>query len=305
MSGKKRGLGRGLDALLGGSKQVAKPESSPSSTAPSSTENVVADGVLRQIPVDQIARGQYQPRRRFDEEALAELTDSIRQHGVMQPVVVTQQSQNRFELIAGERRWRASQAAGLDTIPALIKSVSPDRQLAMALIENIQRENLNPMEEAYALTRLIEEFSLTHQAVADSVGKSRTAVTNATRLARLAPDAATLVAEGALDMGHGRALLSLPVEQQGAAGRLFVAKNMSVRQAEAWVKKTLAGPAQPGEGSAVNPDVARLEQDLSAHLGQSVSIKQSGKSKGALSIKYNSLEELDGVLERMGFEANR
>jgi len=266
---------------------------------------VVADGVLRQIPVDQIARGQYQPRRHFDEEALAELTDSIRQHGVMQPVVVTQQSQNRFELIAGERRWRASQAAGLDTIPALIKSVSPDRQLAMALIENIQRENLNPMEEAYALTRLIEEFSLTHQAVADSVGKSRTAVTNATRLARLAPDAATLVAEGALDMGHGRALLSLPVEQQGAAGRLFVAKNMSVRQAEAWVKKTLVGPAQPGKDSAVNPDVARLEQDLSAHLGQSVSIKQSGKSKGALSIKYNSLEELDGVLERMGFEANR
>ena len=189
MSGKKRGLGRGLDALLGGSKQVAEPESSPSNTAPSGTENVVADGVLRQIPVDQIARGQYQPRRRFDEEALAELTDSIRQHGVMQPVVVTQQSQNRFELIAGERRWRASQAAGLDTIPALIKSVSPDRQLAMALIENIQRENLNPMEEAYALTRLIEEFSLTHQAVADSVGKSRTAVTNAIRLARLAPDA--------------------------------------------------------------------------------------------------------------------
>ena len=242
MSGKKRGLGRGLDALLGGPKQVAEPERSPSST-----EDVVADGVLRQIPVDQIARGQYQPRRHFDEEALAELTDSIRQHGVMQPIVVTQQSQNRFELIAGERRWRASQAAGLDTIPALIKSVSPDRQLAMALIENIQRENLNPMEEAYALTRLIEEFSLTHQAVADSVGKSRTAVTNATRLARLAPDAATLVAEGALDMGHGRALLSLPVEQQGAAGRLFVAKNMSVRQAEAWVKKALVGPAQPGK----------------------------------------------------------
>ena len=248
MSGKKRGLGRGLDALLGGSKQVAEPERSPSST-----EDVVADGVLRQIPVDQIARGQYQPRRHFDEEALAELTDSIRQHGVMQPVVVTQQSQNRFELIAGERRWRASQAAGLDTIPALIKSVSPDRQLAMALIENIQRENLNPMEEAYALTRLIEEFSLTHQAVADSVGKSRTAVTNATRLARLAPDAATLVAEGALDMGHGRALLSLPVEQQGAAGRLFVAKNMSVRQAEAWVKKTLAGTSTAWEGFGSKP----------------------------------------------------
>ena len=180
-----------------------------------------------------------------------------------------------------------------------------DSQLAMALIENIQRENLNPMEEAYALTRLIEEFSLTHQAVADSVGKSRTAVTNATRLARLAPDAAALVAEGALDMGHGRALLSLPLEQQGVAGRLFVTKTMSVRQAEAWVKKTLSGPAQPVEGSVVDPDVARLEQDLSAHLGQSVSIKQSGKTKGALSIKYNSLEELEGVLVRMGFEANR
>jgi ParB family chromosome partitioning protein len=300
MSGKKRGLGRGLDALLGGSKQVAEPEG-----LPASREDVTTDGVLRQIPVDQIARGQYQPRRHFDEEALSELADSIRQHGLLQPVVVMQQSQNRFELIAGERRWRASQAAGLDTIPALIKSVSPDRQLAMALIENIQRENLNPMEEAYALTRLIEEFSLTHQAVADSVGKSRTAVTNATRLARLAPDAAALVAEGALDMGHGRALLSLPLEQQGAAGRLFVAKAMSVRQAEAWVKKTLSGPAQPVEGSVVDPDVARLEQDLSAHLGQSVSIKQSGKTKGALSIKYNTLEELEGVLVRMGFETNR
>ena len=300
MSGKKRGLGRGLDALLGGSKQVAEPEG-----LPAGREDVTTDSVLRQIPVDQIARGQYQPRRHFDEEALSELADSIRQHGLLQPVVVMQQSQNRFELIAGERRWRASQAAGLDTIPALIKSVSPDRQLAMALIENIQRENLNPMEEAYALTRLIEEFSLTHQAVADSVGKSRTAVTNATRLARLAPDAAALVAEGALDMGHGRALLSLPLEQQGAAGRLFVAKAMSVRQAEAWVKKTLSGPAQHVEGSAVDPDVARLEQDLSAHLGQSVSIKQSGKTKGALSIKYNSLEELEGVLLRMGFETNR
>ena len=300
MSGKKRGLGRGLDALLGGSKQVAEPEG-----LPASREDVATDGVLRQIPVDQIARGLYQPRRHFDEEALSELADSIRQHGLLQPVVVMQQSQNRFELIAGERRWRASQAAGLDTIPALIKSVSPDRQLAMALIENIQRENLNPMEEAYALTRLIEEFSLTHQAVADSVGKSRTAVTNATRLARLAPDAAALVAEGALDMGHGRALLSLPLEQQGVAGRLFVTKTMSVRQAEAWVKKTLSGPVQPVEGSAVDPDVARLEQDLSAHLGQSVSIKQSGKTKGALSIKYNTLEELEGVLVRMGFETNR
>ena len=300
MSGKKRGLGRGLDALLGGSKQVAEPEG-----LPASREDVVTDGVLRQIPVDQIARGLYQPRRHFDEEALSELADSIRQHGLLQPVVVMQQSQNRFELIAGERRWRASQAAGLDTIPALIKSVSPDRQLAMALIENIQRENLNPMEEAYALTRLIEEFSLTHQTVADSVGKSRTAVTNATRLARLAPDAAALVAEGALDMGHGRALLSLPLEQQGVAGRLFVTKTMSVRQAEAWVKKTLSGPVQPVEGSAVDPDVARLEQDLSAHLGQSVSIKQSGKTKGALSIKYSTLEELEGVLVRMGFETNR
>ena len=187
--------------------------------------------------------------------------------------------------------------------PALIKSVSPDRQLAMALIENIQRENLNPMEEAYA-SAADRRVSLTHQAVADSVGKSRTAVTNATRLARLAPDAARSL-QRVRSTWSRPALLSLPVEQQGAAGRLFVAKNMCVRQAEAGVKKTLVGPAQPGEDSAVNPDVARLEQDLSAHLGQSVSIKQSGKSKGALSIKYNSLEELDGVLERMGFEANR
>jgi ParB family chromosome partitioning protein len=261
---------------------------------------------LRHIPVDQIERGQYQPRQRFDEEALEELAASIKQHGLMQPVVVTEVSANRFQLIAGERRWRASQRVGLATIPAVVKVVQPDQQLAMALIENIQRENLNPMEEAIALSRLIEEFQLTHQAVADSVGKSRTAVTNAIRLTRLSKDAAQLVAEGLLDMGHGRALLALPVEQQGVTARRIAEKGLSVRQAESLVRKMLAEPrSEEGSRTKVDPDVIRLEQQLTSFLGQRVSIKQQSKSKGQLSIRYDSLDELDGILSHMGFQVDQ
>jgi len=187
-----------------------------------------------------------------------------------------------------------------------VKVVQPDQQLAMALIENIQRENLNPMEEAIALSRLIEEFQLTHQAVADSVGKSRTAVTNAIRLTRLSKDAAQLVAEGLLDMGHGRALLALPVEQQGVTARRIAEKGLSVRQAESLVRKMLAEPrSEEGSRTKVDPDVIRLEQQLTSFLGQRVSIKQQSKSKGQLSIRYDSLDELDGILSHMGFQVDQ
>jgi ParB family chromosome partitioning protein len=301
MSVKKRGLGRGLDALLGSTPVVPSETEVQSGLTPETS----APG-LRHIPVDQIERGQYQPRQRFDEEALEELAASIKQHGLMQPVVVTEVSANRFQLIAGERRWRASQRVGLATIPAVVKVVQPDQQLAMALIENIQRENLNPMEEAIALSRLIEEFQLTHQAVADSVGKSRTAVTNAIRLTRLSKDAAQLVAEGLLDMGHGRALLALPVEQQGVTARRIAEKGLSVRQAESLVRKMLAEPrSEEGSPTKVDPDVIRLEQQLTSFLGQRVSIKQQSKSKGQLSIRYDSLDELDGILSHMGFQVDQ
>lgn len=300
MSGKKRGLGRGLDALLGSAPAVASEDSSLTQAGSS----LLATG-LREIPVDQIERGQYQPRQRFDEEALQELAASIKEHGLMQPVVVVEVAPNRFQLIAGERRWRACQRVGLETIPALIRSVEADQQLAMALIENIQRENLNPMEEAIALSRLIEEFQLTHQAVADSVGKSRTAVTNAIRLTRLGQEAANLVAEGALDMGHGRALLALPLEQQGPAARQIIAKGMSVRQAEGLVRKMLS-PSQAVKTptNVGDPDVVRLERQLSSFLGQQVAIKQQSKSKGQLNIRYDSLDELEGILNRLGFQTD-
>lgn len=301
MSVKKRGLGRGLDALLGSTPAVPSETEGQSGVTPETS----APG-LRHIPIDQIERGQYQPRQRFDEESLQELAASIKQHGLMQPVVVTEVSPNRFQLIAGERRWRASQRVGLATIPAVVKVVQPDQQLAMSLIENIQRENLNPIEEAIALSRLIEEFQLTHQAVADSVGKSRTAVTNAIRLTRLSKDAAQLVAEGMLDMGHGRALLALPVEQQGATARRIVDKGLSVRQAESLVRKMLAEPrSEEGSRAKVDPDVIRLEKQLTSFLGQRVSIKQQSKSKGQLSIRYDSLDELDGILSHMGFQVDQ
>jgi ParB family chromosome partitioning protein len=301
MSVKKRGLGRGLDALLG-SMPVVPSETEVQSGATSDP----SAQALRHIPIDQIERGQYQPRQRFDEEALEELAASIKQHGLMQPVVVTEVSANRFQLIAGERRWRASQRVGLATIPAVVKVVQPDQQLAMALIENIQRENLNPMEEAVALSRLIEDFQLTHQAVADSVGKSRTAVTNAIRLTRLSKDAAQLVAEGLLDMGHGRALLALPVEQQGVTARRIAEKGFSVRQAESLVRKMLSEPrVEAGSRTKADPDVIRLEQQLTSFLGQRVSIKQQSKSKGQLSIRYDSLDELDGILSHMGFQVDQ
>lgn len=287
MAAKKRGLGeRGLGALLQGSK-VNLDQEVPDH-----------DGELREIPIDLIQRGRYQPRRDMDPAALQELADSIRQQGVMQPVVVRPVAEGRYELIAGERRWRATQLAELDSIPAIVRDVPDDAAIAMALIENIQRENLNPIEEAFALQRLQEEFGLTQAQVAEAVGKSRTTITNLLRLIGLAEDVRVMLEHGDLEMGHGRAMLTLPPEQQAQVARQVVAKSLSVRQTEALVRRVQS--EQPDkksqEDKAVDPNIRALQDDLSDRLGARVSIAHGKRGKGKLVIEYSSLDELDGIL---------
>jgi len=286
MAAKKRGLGRGLDALLGSEK---KPKSAE-----------MTGQILDEIPVEWIQPGKYQPRKVMDDEALQELAASIRVQGVMQPIVLRTIGENRYEIIAGERRWRATQLASIAKIPAVIKDVNDESAVAMSLIENIQREDLNPMEEALALQRLIEEFDLTHQQVADAVGKSRTTVTNFLRLNNLSPDVAQMLAHGDLEMGHARALLSLSFDSQGKAAKEIAAQQLNVRQAEAMVRKILASSSNSKKTKSVDADTRHLEDRLSAKVGQSVTIQHSAKGKGKLVIKYNSLDELDGILTHFG-----
>lgn len=287
---KKRGLGRGLDALLG-SHQAARQ------SFPETVEEAAADGQLKHLPVEMVQRGKYQPRRDINPEALEELANSIRAQGVMQPIVVRPIAADKYEIIAGERRWRATQLAGLDTVPAVVRDVSDDAAVAMALIENIQREDLNPMEEALALARLQKEFELTHQQIAEAVGKSRATVTNLLRLMLLREDVQRLLEHGDLEMGHARALLSLPPEQQASTAHTVVSKGLSVRQTEALVRrllqeeKTAATP-----GAVVDPDIRRLQDDLAEKIGAPVLIQHSAKGKGRLVLTYNSLDELDGIL---------
>lgn len=282
MAVKKRGLGRGLDALL------------PREEARSST------GGLDEIPLEFISPGRFQPRQYFSEESLAELADSIRAQGVMQPIVLRATGKDRYEIIAGERRWRAAQQAGLEKIPAVVREVEDEAVLAMSLIENIQREDLNPLEQAVALQRLLQEFQLTHQEIADAVGKSRSAVTNTLRLTQLPSAVAEMLAAGDLEMGHARALLALPLEQQTSAARTIASRGMSVRQAEALVRDLGRKPSK-AQTRTKDADTQRLEQNLSELLGQPVAIRQGGKGKGKLIINYNSLDELDGVLSRLGY----
>lgn len=282
MAVKKRGLGRGLDALLGQATPSVVPESSQ-------------DQQLRDLPVDLIQRGKYQPRRDMDPQALEELAQSIRAQGVMQPIVVRPIDAERYEIIAGERRWRAAQQAGLDSIPVVIRDVSDEAAIAMALIENIQREDLNPIEEAIALQRLQQEFDLTQQQVADAVGKSRVTITNLLRLMALPDDVKLLLERGDLEMGHARALLGLPAEQQTDAARQVVAKGLTVRQTEALVRQLL-NPRCDASETRRDPDIDRLQQDLAERIGADVKIQHGAKGKGRLVISYNSLDELDGVL---------
>ncbi|MCQ4297963.1 ParB/RepB/Spo0J family partition protein [Pseudomonas stutzeri] len=286
MATKKRGLGRGLDALLGGASATAMQEEAAK----------VDTRELQHLPLDLVQRGKYQPRRDMDPQALEELAQSIKNHGVMQPIVVRPVSGGRFEIIAGERRWRASQQAGLESVPALVREVPDEAAIAMALIENIQREDLNPIEEAVALQRLQQEFQLTQQQVADAVGKSRVSVSNLLRLIALPEEIKTLLSHGDLEMGHARALLGLPAEQQVEGARHVVARGLTVRQTEALVRQWLTSKEAPKAETKVDPDISRLEQRLAERLGSPVQIKHGQRGKGQLVIRYSSLDELQGVL---------
>lgn len=296
MAAKRRSLGKGLDALLAGSTS----RSSGSDDGPAVGAQVGGDekGLLRELPVDLIQRGQYQPRRDFDPDALQELADSIKAQGVMQPIVVRSCGDERFEIIAGERRWRAAQQAGLDTIPVLIRNVPDEAAVAMSLIENIQREDLNPIEESIALARLQSEFEMTQQQVADAVGKSRSAVTNLMRLMSLEPEVRTLLEHRDIDMGHARCLLALQADAQIQSAREVVAKSLSVRQTEALVRKIQKGPTAPAE-KTLDPDIRRLQDELSQKIGSPVRIQHASSGKGKLVLSYSSLEELDGILAQM------
>ncbi|MEO2268858.1 ParB/RepB/Spo0J family partition protein [Pseudoalteromonas pernae] len=301
MSAKKRGLGRGLDALLTSSKPAA--QASAQSTEDGPSESAVK-GELQKLPIEFLQPGKYQPRKDMSEDALEELASSIRAQGIIQPIVVRQIDANKYEIIAGERRWRAAQIAKLDVVPCLIKDVPDEAAVAIALIENIQREDLNAMEEAIALERLIEEFALTHQQVADAVGKSRTTVTNLLRLNNLNDDVKIMLEHGDIEMGHARCLLGLSGELQSEAARTAVAKALTVRETEKLVRSILE-PAEKPQKKEKDPDVKQLEQKLQDNLGAKVEINYNQKGKGKLVISYTNLDELEGILERIDPQLNQ
>ena len=301
MAAKKRGLGRGLDALLGPAKVQARPleaETAPSAVDVDSAA-VHVDGQLRTLGVEQLQRGKYQPRIDMHNESLEDLADSIRVQGVVQPILVRPIDGSKYEIIAGERRWRAAQLAELQDVPVVVREMDDRTTIAVALIENIQRENLNPLEEAHALQRLIDEFDMTHQQAAEAVGRSRTAVSNLLRLLDLGEVATGMVQDGRLEMGHARALLALSGSRQAEAARHVVDHGLSVRATEQLVKKLLAAASHPDsevKPRRRDPDLVILEQDLSDRIGAPVVVQANPKGKGKLVISYNSLDELDGIL---------
>jgi len=278
---KTRGLGRGLDALLSQS-------SSDGNKKTSST-----------LPIDLLQRGKYQPRTEFDIVQLQELADSISAQGIIQPIVVRPIKGDKYEILAGERRWRAAQIAGLQDVSVVIKTVDDRSAIAISLIENIQREDLNTLDESEALLRLINEFDMTHQQAADAVGRSRAAVSNLLRLLELSQGAKDMLRAGQLEMGHGRAMLALTEEQQLSAANKVVSRGLSVRAAEALVKQMLKANDKKPSSTRVDPDVERLQQSVGEKLGAKVSISHSNKGVGKIVIHYSSLEELDGVLEHL------
>ena len=286
---KRRGLGRGLDALLTTAPKVTADD------AASIHEQQKSE--LQKIPLEQLQPGKYQPRKDMSPEALEDLANSIRSQGIIQPIVVRSVGLNSYEIIAGERRWRAAQLAKIDFIPCLIKEVPDETAVAIALIENIQREDLNAMEEAIALERLLTEFELTHQEVAEAVGKSRTAVSNLLRLNNLNDDVKILLEHGDIEMGHARALLALENDLQTTTARIVAAKELTVRETEKLVKKALE-PAVEKEEKSKDPDTQSLEQKLSEKFGAQVAISHNKKGKGKLVISYSNLDELDGIINQ-------
>ncbi len=315
MSAKKSRLGRGLGALLGDSQSavVSKPvpEKTPANataqvnvpvvTTPESDEK---GGTLTELPIEFLKRGSYQPRTYMDQDALQELADSISTQGIVQPILVRalDAASNSYEIVAGERRWRAAQLAGLDKVPVIIRKIPDESAIAVALIENIQREDLNPMEEANGIQRLIDEFGMTHQKAADAVGRSRVAVSNLLRLLGLGARVKEKLETRLLDMGHARALLSLPIEKQNKAAEAVIARGLSVRATEQLVKQLLLEPSSSSpknKNVVIDPDVQRLQDDLSNKIGAVVRIDHAKGGQGKLTIAYSSLEELDGILGRI------
>lgn len=296
MAVKKRGLGTGLSALIGQNTVQAL------STGKTLSET---EGELRKIPVEFLQPGRYQPRRVMTEDALNELAESIKAQGLIQPIVVRKLADQRFEIIAGERRWRASQKAGMMEVPALVKEVTEQGAAAMALIENMQREDLNCIEEALGLQRLIHEFQLTQEQAAGAVGKSRVSVTNLLRLLHLHDDVKTLLERGDIEMGHARAMLSLDKIQQPEIARDVAGKQLTVRETEKLVRRLLnPSAAKTSSRPAKNADIDRLQRQLADHLGAPVKIEHGPKKAGRLVIPYSSLEQLDGVLEKLGLKEN-
>lgn len=282
---KTKGLGRGLDALLAGDMS-----------------SVSETDALRMLNVTQMQPGKYQPRTQMDQESLASLADSIKVQGIMQPILVREVAPERFEIIAGERRWRASQLAGLTEVPVLVREIPDESALAMALIENIQRENLNPLEEANGIKRLIDEFAMTHQTAAEAVGRSRTAVTNLLRLLNLAQPVQEMLMQGHIDMGHARALLGTDAAKQIMLAEHIVVKGLSVREAERLVNHA-QHPVKKATHAKPNRDLLRLQEIAADRVGAKVSIKHSAKGAGKLVIEYKNLDQLDGILGLMGIDA--
>jgi ParB family chromosome partitioning protein len=289
MSGKKKGLGKGLDALLGG--ELGAPIAEEQAEDRSIEAHAQS---LKELPVEFLQRGQYQPRKDMNPGALDELAESIRRQGIMQPIMVRTLKGDSYEIIAGERRWRAAQIAQLHEVPVLIRNIPDEATLAVALIENIQRENLNPVEEAAGLKRLMDEFGLTHEEMARSVGRSRTAVTNLLRLLSLSPGAKQLLEQGKIEMGHARAILGLGLEFQDTVAAEVYAKKLSVRQTEALVRD-YASPKKSASQVVKSADIRSLEETLAEKLGTKVSV-QDNNGKGKLVIEYSSLDTLDGIL---------
>jgi ParB family chromosome partitioning protein len=293
MATKRQSLGKGLDALLGIAEDI------------SADQSLVADGVqpadgqLQHLPVELLQRGKYQPRRDFNAESLQELADSIASQGLIQPIVVRALDHGNYEIIAGERRWRAAQLAGIDEVPAIVREISDQTTIAMALIENIQREDLNPVEESQALIRLQEEFNLTQQQVADAVGKSRSAVTNLMRLASLQSLVQQQLERGDIELGHAKCLLALEGELQIQAARTVASEGLTVRQTEVLIKKLQSPSASKKAETTASQDILNLQQQLSEKLGAAVKIQHGTKGSGKLTIGYNSVDELEGILDHI------
>jgi ParB family chromosome partitioning protein len=293
MATKRQSLGKGLDALLGIAEDIDANQEL------ANAEQTLSDGGLQQIPVEFLQRGEYQPRREFNTDSLQELADSIASQGMIQPIVVRELGQNKYEIIAGERRWRAAQLAGLDTVPAIVREISDQTTIAIALIENIQREDLNAIEESQALIRLQDEFNLTQQQIAEAVGKSRPAVTNLMRLAALHSMVQQQLERGDIELGHAKCLLALEGEAQVLAARTVASQGLTVRQTEALIKKMQSPSSQTQTKTTVNQDILNLQNQLSEKLGASVKIQHSSKGSGKLTICYNSVDELDGILNHL------